>query len=106
MVVVIHRRRDLTREQCQAYLRGVHGQFAERLPGLIGYRQNHVVADDTRRDPGWDAIVELWWESRDRMEQAWRAPEGVAATEDLAAFVDLQRTTWSIVEEQIRRDVP
>ncbi len=103
MIVVIYRRDDFTRQQCQTYLRDVHGPMAERLPGLLAYRQNHAVDDATRRDPGWDAIVELWWESRDTMEEAWRTPEGQAATEDLAAFVDLTRTSWSIVDEQVRR---
>jgi uncharacterized protein (TIGR02118 family) len=81
----------------------VHGPMAERLPDLVGYRQNHVIADATRRDPGWDAIVELWWPTRDDMERAWRTPEGEAATDDLAVFTDLRRTSWSIVDEHIRR---
>ncbi len=33
------------------------------------------------------------------MEAAWASPEGKAATGDLEAFVNLSRTTWSIVEE-------
>ncbi len=51
----------------------------------------------------WDAVVELWWESQDAMESAWRTPAGQAATDDLAEFADVQRTSWSIVDEQIRR---
>jgi uncharacterized protein (TIGR02118 family) len=103
MIVVLYRRADLTREGCQAYLRDVHGAMAERLPDLVAYRQNHVVADPVRSDPGWDAVVELWWETREAMERAWKTKDGEAATADLAAFVDLGRTTWSIVDEQIRR---
>jgi hypothetical protein len=30
-------------------------------------------------------------------------PEGKAATADLEAFADLGRTTWSIVDERVRR---
>ena len=103
MVVILYRRHDFTREACRAYLRDIHGPMAERLPDLVGYRQNHVIDDAARRDPGWDAVVELWWPTREAMERAWRTPEGRAATDDLAAFVDLQRTSWSIVDEQIRR---
>ena len=103
MIVILHRRRDFTRRECQAYLRDVHGPMAERLPGLVAYRQNHVVEDATRREPGWDAVVELWWDTRDAMESAWNTPEGQAATADLAAFVDLERTSWSIVDEHVRR---
>ena len=102
-IVVSYRRRDFTRGQFLAYLRDVHGPMAERLPGLVAYRQNHVVEDAARRDPGWDAVVELWWETRDGMERAWGTPEGQASTDDLAAFADLERTSWSIVDEQVRR---
>ena len=103
MIVVLYRRQDFTRGQFQSYLRDVHGPLAERLPALVAYRQNHVLEDPTRRDPGWDAVVELWWESRNAMESAWRTAEGQAATDDLARFADTSRTSWSIVDEQIRR---
>ncbi len=103
LIVVLYRRSDLTRGRFRAYLRDVHGPMAERLPGLIAYRQNHVVDDPTRSDPGWDAVIELWWNTRGEMEAAWRTPEGQAATDDLAAFADLSRTSWSIVEVFIRR---
>ena len=102
-IVVLYRHRDFTRERFLTYLRDIHGPMAEQLPGLAAYRQNHVTADDTRRDPGWDAIVELCWPTRDQMERAWRSPAGKAATADLEAFVDLHRTTWAIVDEQVRR---
>ncbi len=103
MMVVLYRRQDFTREQFLAHLRNVHGPLAERLPELATYRQNWVVEDVSRRDPGWDAIVELGWDSREEMENAWRTPEGKAATDDLVAFADLHRTTWSIVDERVRR---
>ncbi len=102
-IVVLYRRPDFTRPRFLSYLRDVHGPMAERLPGLVAYRQNHVVEDPTRRDPGWDAVVELWWHTREAMEEAWRTSEGRAATDDLASFVDLERTSWSIVDEQVRR---
>lgn len=102
MIVVLYRRHDFTRERCLAYLRDVHGPMAERLPGLVAYRQNHVIGDETRRDPGWDAIVELVWDTREAMEAAWRTPQGRAATADLERFTDTTRTSWSIVEEQVR----
>lgn len=102
-VVVLYRRPDLTVAQFRDNLRGEHGPLAERLPGLRRYVQNHVVADSTRAHPGWDAVVELWWDDRETMEAAWRSPDGERATAHLADFADLSRTTWSIVEEDLRR---
>jgi uncharacterized protein (TIGR02118 family) len=102
-MVVLYRRPDLTPDQFRTYLRDVHGPLAERLPGLRGYVQNHVAHDPSRPHPGWDAVVELTWDEREAMEAAWNSPEGIAATADLGAFADLSRTTWSIVETDIRR---
>lgn len=103
MIVVLYRRPDFTRQRVRAYLRDVHGPVAEALPGLVAYRQNHVIEDPDRRDPDWDAVIELWWTTRAAMEDAWQTAEGRAATDDLAAFADLSKTTWSIVEEDVRR---
>jgi hypothetical protein len=32
------------------------------------------------------------------MEAAWRSPEGAASDADLPLFVDMERTSWSVVE--------
>jgi uncharacterized protein (TIGR02118 family) len=102
-VVVLHRRADLTAEQFHATLRGGHAALAEKLPGLRRYVQNHVAPDATRAHPGWDAVVELSWDDRASMEAAWASPEGRRATKHLEEFVDLERATWSIVTEEVRR---
>jgi uncharacterized protein (TIGR02118 family) len=98
-VVVLSRRPGMTREDFSAYLRTAHRNLACRLPGLKRYVQNHVAEDSKRPPPAWDAVVELYWESREAMEAAWVSPEGAAATKDLEAFADLSRSSWSIVEE-------
>ena len=102
-VVVLYRKPGLSAEEFRTNLRQVHGPMAERLPGLRRYVQNHVAADPSRKHPGWDAVVELYWDDRAAMEAAWRSPEGEAATRHLDDFVDLSRSTWSIVDEEVRR---
>ncbi|MFO0998028.1 MAG: EthD family reductase [Alphaproteobacteria bacterium] len=99
-LVVLYRRADLDREAFRAYLRDVHGPLAERLPGLCRYVQNMPAADPRRAVPAWDAVVELYFGDSAAMEAAWASPEGEAATDDLAQFVDLARTTWSVVDER------
>jgi uncharacterized protein (TIGR02118 family) len=98
-MVVLYRRPDLSRDEFLSHLKEIHASLAKKLPGLKGYRQNHVMADRTRKPPTWDAIVELYFENWDAMEAAWTSPEGVASDADLPAFADLERTTWSVVEE-------
>jgi uncharacterized protein (TIGR02118 family) len=102
-VVVLYRRPDLSPEQFRDNLRNEHGPMAERLPGLRRYVQNHVMPDPDRPHPGWDAVVELYWDDRAAMEAAWRSPEGQRATGHLAALADLSRSSWSMVSEEIRR---
>lgn len=102
-LVVLYRRPDLSAGEFRTILEGEHGEMAERLPGLRRYVQNHVAPDPTRTHPGWDAVVELHWDDWDSMQAAWATPEGRAATEHLDAFVDLTRSSWSVVEERVRR---
>jgi uncharacterized protein (TIGR02118 family) len=102
-VVVLYRRRDVSLEQFQHILSGEHAVLAEQLPGLRRYVQNHGVNDPNRPHPGWDAVVELFWDDWPSMEAAWAMPEGKRATDHLADFADLARSTWSVVREDVRR---
>jgi uncharacterized protein (TIGR02118 family) len=102
-VVVLYRRPDVSPAAFHENLRHEHGAMAERLPGLRRYIQNHVVPDRNRPHPGRDAVVELFWDDWAAMEAAWKTPEGQRATSRLAEFVDLSRTTWSVVSEEVRQ---
>ena len=98
-MVVLYRRPDFTPEQFHNHLEKIHAPLAKNLLGLKAYKQNHVTRDSNRKHPGWDAIVELYFENRDSMEKAWASPQGIASDVDLPKFVDMSRTTWSVVEE-------
>ena len=102
-MVVLYRRSGSSPEQFRRFLQDVHGPMAERIPGLRRYVHDYVLPDPNRNHPGWDAIVELYFDDWKGMEAAWRSPEGVAATADLEQFADLSRTSWSVVEEIVRR---
>ena len=99
-MVVVYKLPTMNEVEFVRYFWEVHGPLALKLPGLKKYRQNFVAVDPTRKHPGWNAIIELYWEDRQAMEAAWKSPEGLAATADLPVFADLTRTTWSIVEER------
>jgi len=98
-MVVLYRRPDLTRAEFFRHLKEVHAPLAKDLPGLKKYAQNHVAPDPKRKPPDWDAIVELYFENWEAMEEAWASPQGAASDADLPKFADLDRTTWSVVEE-------
>ena len=98
-MVVLYRRPGLPVAEFFHHLQRVHAPLAKALPGLKRYTQNHVAPDSKRNHPGWDAIVELYFENRESMESAWASPQGAASDSDLPLFADLTRTTWSVVEE-------
>src|SRR5271169_125079 len=98
-MVVIYRRRNLTSAEFRRHLEDIHGPLAKNLPSLRRYVQNFVAADPKRESPGWDAIVELYFDNWAAMEAAWASPQGAASDADLPAFADLTRTAWSVVEE-------
>lgn len=99
-MVVVYRRPDLTAAEFRRHLEEVHSPLAKALPGLRRYQQNHVASDSKRDHPGWDAIVELYFDNRESMEAAWASPQGAASDADLPLFADLTRTTWSVVKER------
>jgi len=98
-MVVLFRRPGLSADQFRRHLEDVHAPLAKALPGLKKYRQNYPVSTPNRKHPAWNAIVELYFESREAMEAAWASPQGAASDADLPLFADLSRTTWSVVEE-------
>jgi uncharacterized protein (TIGR02118 family) len=103
-MVVLYRRQDLSPQEFRRHLREIHGPLAEKLPGLRKYVQNYVGEDPKRKHPGWDAIIELYFDDWRTMEHAWSTAEGKASDADLPLFADLTRSTWSVVEEVIVRE--
>lgn len=98
-IVVVYKHSDWTTEQFREYFQKTHGALAKQLPGLRQYVQNFVATDTKRKHPGWDVVSELYFDNWEAMEATWASPEGKAATEDLAVCADLERTTWSVVED-------
>jgi len=98
-LVVLYKRPDLSREQFRRHLENIHAPLAKALPGLRKYIQNHPANDPHRSASAWDAIVELYFDDWETMEAAWASPQGAASDADLPRFADLNRTTWSVVDE-------
>ena len=97
-MVVLYRRPDMTQAQFRRYMEAIHGPLAVKIPGLRKYTQNYIC-NDPKRKPGWDCIVELYFDNWESMEAAWASPEGEASTDDLSEFTDLTRSTWSAMDE-------
>jgi uncharacterized protein (TIGR02118 family) len=100
-IVVLARREGMSATEFERYFKEVHEPLAKQIPGLRRYVQNFVVDDATRKRPAWDAVIEFYFDDRASMESAWASAQGRASTEDLAAFADLGKSAWSVVEERV-----
>lgn len=103
-VVVVYKLSSMSETDFHRYFTDVHGPLADAIPGLRRYVQNFVAGDPTRKHPGWNAIIELYFDNWESMQAAWQSPQGLAATDDLKNCADLSRTTWSVVEERVARE--
>jgi len=64
-ITYLTRRADLTSAQFSAHWSTTHADIARDLPGVVAYRQNHIVwyEDEARtRFFDTDGVVELWFE--------------------------------------------
>jgi uncharacterized protein (TIGR02118 family) len=98
-MVVIYQRPGMSSEEFRRHLTEVHGPPTNRLPGPRRYVQNHVPADRKGDSPGWNAVIELYFDDWAAMEGAWPSPERAASDSDLPPFAELTRATWSVVDE-------
>jgi uncharacterized protein (TIGR02118 family) len=98
MMFILHRRADLTREQCYAQWAGQqHTAIVKSVPGLRRWVQNRITT--TSNGSACDGIGELWFDSPAALEQALGSPEIAAAAEDAKRFLDMERTAMVIVGE-------
>lgn len=80
----------LTLEQFYSHYTDVHRPLAERLPGLMSYRQTRILKEGYRSEDAIDyaAFSEYTFVSEEAAIAAWKTPEGDALNEDTGLFMD------------------
>lgn len=119
LVFCLHRLSGLSREEFHKYWKDTHAPLVRRCTEALGIQR--YVQLHTREDPlnealrasrgapeAYDGIAELWWKSRDAMEEALASAEGQEAgrilLEDERRFIDLTRSPiWLAEEHEIAR---
>lgn len=69
----------------------IHFPLAVALPGLLAYDQQPIVHggwNGTDSFPGYDALSEYTFETKEAAEQAFASPQGMALNEDTGHFID------------------
>jgi len=108
-MTLLARRRGLDDAAFRAHWRGPHAALAAALPGLVRYRQNHILDRQQRVGAApaklrLDGIPELWFADEAAMAEAMRGPEAAALLADEPRFLD--GVTILVVEERVVVDTP
>lgn len=116
MIVAVYRRPDLTLEQFETYWQDIHGPLAAihgRTLGMKRYVQSYGVdapeIQEFAKSRGWveppEALAEVWWSSKQAMEDGFATPEGIEASrilaEDEARFCDMTRMSAFLTRENV-----
>ncbi|MCI0429001.1 MAG: EthD family reductase [Rhodospirillales bacterium] len=98
IIFILQRRRDQTHEQCMQYWASPgHTSVVKKIPGLTKWVQNQVVGGPG--ESACDGVGEIWFASDQAMNQALNSSEMAAAVEDAKNFLDMERTSMIIVQE-------
>ncbi len=117
LVFPLRRLPTLSREEFQRYWHETHGPLVRRHAGALRIRRyvqvhtlddpiNAVLRESRGTEEAYDGVAELWWESREDMEQALASPAAQQAAgellEDERRFIDLARSAlWVGLERPI-----
>ena len=119
IVMALRRRDDVAAEEFHRYWREEHGPLACRLLeplNLRRYVQTHTLDTDLNSQlaaargtiEAFDGVAELWWDSLDDLLTSLSSEDGQRANaelaEDEARFIDLERSSLFLTEEQVMFD--
>ena len=114
LVYCVRRRDDISPEAFHDYWLNTHGpnvrSVAEKINALryvqshtFGNESNAVIRDSRNMAAPYDGITEVWFRDEAHMNAAGLTDEGKQAgrflIEDVARFIDLERSTAFITEE-------
>jgi uncharacterized protein (TIGR02118 family) len=98
-----HRRNDLEPGDFHRYWTEVHGPLAAKIPQIRRYVQSHVRPSAYRggRQPLYDGVAQVWFDSTDAMRASALTPEYKAVREDEPNFIAQQPLDVIITRERI-----
>ena len=93
LIALLKRKPGISREEFKRRWLEDHTKLSTRIPGVLGYRINIATdrqPDGTGAEPPYDGTAEMWWESIDAMEAAFKTDIGVAAGADADQFCEVR----------------
>ena len=114
LLMCLHRRPDITREEFQDYWQNRHGPFFQENAGTMRskrYVQSHTIDSPLNEgmrasrgmQPEYDGVAEVWFDSEEDLMDAMGTAEmqelGELLLKDEANFIDHTRSSAFIVRE-------
>lgn len=93
IVVLLHKRPEMSRVEFRRYWRDVHAPLAAAIPGTRRYVRSLPIAEPAP----FDGMAEMWFDSPEAIQAAFASPEGAATAADGPNFLDRQEVV--LVEE-------
>jgi uncharacterized protein (TIGR02118 family) len=87
LIAFLKRKPGMSMDEFQARWVEVHTRISGKLPNCRGYYINIATAQQPDGgEPLYDGTAELWWDSIEAMEEAFKTPIGIEAGADAEAF--------------------
>lgn len=99
VLVAIHKKPGMSREEFVRYWREVHAPLAENMPGVRRYVINPAIEVSGRSEPPFDGLAELWFDDVAAWEAAMASPAGWETSADVAEFAQPDRMLFVVAEE-------
>jgi uncharacterized protein (TIGR02118 family) len=91
VMLLLHKREDLSQEAFQRHWRETHQPLIARLPGYRRSVVNYALPAPDGSAPAYDGIGETWFASAEAFQAALASPEGQAVFADAANFLDVTK---------------
>jgi uncharacterized protein (TIGR02118 family) len=100
VMLLLHKREDLSQEAFQRHWRETHQPLIARLPGYRRSVVNYALPTPDGSAPAYDGIGETWFASAEAYGAAMASPEGQAVFADAANFLDVTKMQILAVREE------
>src|SRR5687767_2572258 len=100
VMLILHERPDMAREQALEYWSTTHAQIAAKIPGLRRYVQSHGVGAPAGPIP-FLGVAELVFDDAAAFGAAAATSEFAAAVSDVPNFADAERLPTAFVTDVV-----
>lgn len=83
LFAVIRKASGFTHEDFINYWVNEHAEQGRKLPGLRKYLIHDICTEVGADEPRWDCLIEMWFESKEAYENAYKSAEWKSAETDL-----------------------